>query len=70
MQSMSAKQRKDYVNQKAVERRKIQDEIQQLNKSRQAYIALHQQASEDTMLDGAMIKAIREKARLKDLVWK
>lgn len=70
MKGMSTEQRKDYVNQKAAERRKIQNEIQELNKSRQAYIASHQQVNEDTMLDGAMIKAIREKAKLKDLVWK
>lgn len=70
MQGMTAEQRKDYVNQKASERKKIQEEIQELNKSRQAYIASHSQPSaEDAMLDAAMIKAIRGIAKSKDLVW-
>lgn len=69
MQGMSAEQRKNYVNQKASERKKIQDEIQELNKKRQAYIAAQPKANEDNLLDGAMIKAIREKAKGKNLVW-
>ncbi len=70
MQGMSGEQRKNYVTQKANERREIQNEIQELNKQRQAYIASHsQQANEDTMLDAALIKAIREKAKSKNLVW-
>lgn len=70
MRSMSPAQRKDYVDQKAGERKRIQTEIQELNKKRQAYIASHTpQEQVDKMLDGAMIKAIREKAKTKDLVW-
>lgn len=70
MQGLSAEQRKDYVNKKAIERKKIQDEIQELNKKRQAYIATNTpKNSEDDMLDAAMIKAIREKAKEKELVW-
>jgi len=70
MQGMSAEQRKGYVTQKANERKKIQNEIQELNKKRQEYIAAHSQnENEETMLDGAMIKAIREKAKTKNLVW-
>jgi len=70
MQGMSAAQRKVYVAQKANERKKIQNEIQELSKKRQEYIATHsQKGSEETMLDAAMIKAIREKAKSKNLVW-
>jgi hypothetical protein len=70
MQGMSAAQRKDYVNKKANERSKIQQEIQELNKKRQAYIASNTpKNSEEAMLDAAMIKAIREKAKGKSLVW-
>ena len=70
MQGMSEAQRKDYVKQKAAERKKIQDEIQELNKKRQAYIAANTpKESVDAMLDGAMIKAIREKAKGLGLVW-
>jgi len=70
MQGMSAEQRKDYVNKKANERKKIQQEIQELNKSRQAYIASNTpKETENAMLDAAMIKAIREIAKSKDLAW-
>ncbi|MBK5277560.1 MAG: VWA domain-containing protein [Bacteroidia bacterium] len=70
MQGMSAEQRKGYVTQKTNERKTIQNEIQELNKKRQEYIATHsQKENEETTLDAAMIKAIREKARSKNLVW-
>lgn len=70
MQGMSVEQRKSYVTQKASERKKIQQEIQELNKKRQEYIATHsQQENDDTMLDAAMIKAIREKAKEKNMFW-
>lgn len=69
MQGMSAAQRKAYVDQKAGERKKIQDEIQELNKSRQAYIAAHTPKTDDAMLDAAMINAIRGKAKEKNLQW-
>ncbi len=70
MQGMSATQRKAYVSQKAKERKAIQDEIQELNNKRQEYIATHtENGNEETMLDAAMIKAIRDKAKSKNLVW-
>jgi hypothetical protein len=71
MKGMSAPQRKAYVDQKAKERAAIQKEIQDLNAKRQEYINTHtSQADKDAMLDGAMIKAIREKAKAKNLTWK
>jgi hypothetical protein len=71
MRGMSAEQRKDYVAHKAGERQKIQSEIQELNKKRQAYIAAHTKPEDEkAMLDGAMIKAIREKAREKNFEWR
>lgn len=70
MQPLSVQERKDYVAQKANERKRIQSEIQDLNKKRQSYIASHrQEEDEGNMLDGAMIKAIREIAKGKNLVW-
>lgn len=70
MRGMSDDQRKAYVNQKSEERRKIQMEIQELNKKRQQYISEHSpQGNEDSMLDAAMIKAIKEQARSKNLKW-
>jgi len=70
MQGMSAEERKGYVTKKGNERKAIQNEIQELNKKRQQYIAAHSpKASDETMLDAALIKAIREKAKTLDLVW-
>jgi hypothetical protein len=68
MKGMNGDQRKVYVKQKAAEREKIQQEIQTLNKKRQEYI-LQNTPKElaDNMLDAAMLKAIREKARVKNL---
>ncbi|MCB0489338.1 MAG: VWA domain-containing protein [Cyclobacteriaceae bacterium] len=71
MQGMSTEQRTKYVAQKAEERKKIQNEIQALNKKRQEYIASHStNENDDSMLDAAMIKAIREKARALNFDWK
>ena len=70
MQGMSVPQRKDYVAQKANERKAIQEEIQELNRKRQAYIAAHSEKENETMLDDALIKAIREKAKAKNIVWR
>lgn len=69
MRSMSPQERKDYVAQKGSERAKIQNEIQELNKKRQAYIASHHSKAEDSMLDAALIKAVREQAKGKGLIW-
>ena len=71
MKEMSSIERKSYVTQKAAERKTIQHEIQELNNKRQEYIAAHTSPEDqDATLDGAMIKAIREKAKSKNLVWK
>jgi hypothetical protein len=71
LQAMSVDERKTYVKEKSTERTKIQNEIQELNKKRQEYISSHTpKGNEDSMLDGAMIRAIREKAKTKNLNWK
>jgi len=68
MKGMNGEQRKMYVKQKSTERNKIQGEIQDLNKKRQEYIVTHTPKEEaGTMLDAAMIKAVKERARLKNL---
>lgn len=70
MKGMSAEQRKAYVKVKAEERSTVQTEIQTLNKKRQEYIATHTpKESHDATLDAAMINAIKEKARTKNLLW-
>jgi hypothetical protein len=71
MKGMSTTERKSYVVKKSQERAQIQKEIQVLNEKRKVYIA--QQAkgtSEDKSLDASMIKAIKTKARDKNLTWK
>jgi von Willebrand factor type A domain len=68
MKGMSVPQRQEYVKEKAEERAKIQSEIQVLSKKRQEYIATNTPKEEaGTMLDAAMIKAIKEKAKEKNL---
>jgi hypothetical protein len=70
MRSMNTQQRKDYVAKKSVERGAIQSEIQTLNKKRLEYIAsTTPKENEATMLDAAMIRAIKEQAKLKNLKW-
>jgi len=70
MKGMSTEQRKSYVKTKGEERGKIQAEIQTLNKKRQEYLAAHTPTeSQEATLDGAMINAIKEKARTKNLLW-
>jgi hypothetical protein len=70
MKGMSLSQRKVYVQQKSDERKKIQDEIQTLNKKRQEYISANTPKEEsDKMLDAAMLKAIKEIAKQKSLTF-
>ena len=70
MRGMNAEQKKDFVNQKAAERGKIQKEIQVLNEKRREYIAQQSvgKTGEGT-LDASMIKAIKEKAKAKNFSW-
>jgi len=70
MRGMSVQQRKDYVQKKSSERKSIQKEIQDLSVKRQQYIDEHTTKEEkDAMLDGAMIKSIKERAKTKNLSW-
>ncbi|MBA4053777.1 MAG: hypothetical protein C0490_03620 [Marivirga sp.] len=70
MKGMNVEQRKAYIKQKSAERQNIQTEIQSLNKKRQEYIATHSsKESKESMLDEAMINAIKQQAKTKNLVW-
>lgn len=70
MKGMSTTERKAYVMKKADERKKIQNEIQELNKKRQEYIATNTpRESKEAMLDAAMIKAVKAQAKSKNLEW-
>lgn len=70
MRGMTVEQKRAYVKQKSEERRTIQLEIQSLNKKRLEYIAAHSQGNKDAMLDAAMINAIKQQAKAKDLTWR
>jgi hypothetical protein len=68
MRGMNAEQRKVYVKTKAAEREKIQKEIMTLNKQRMDYIAKQTPAKDkDKMLDAAMLKAVKQQAKVKNL---
>jgi hypothetical protein len=70
MQSMSVDQRKTYVKQKSAERDRIQKEIQVLSEKRKTFLSEKSAAaSTESTLDGSMIKAIKDKAKAKELRW-
>lgn len=69
MKGMTMEQRKAYVSKKSAERARIQKEIQVLNEKRKGFIAQQSINAEQSTLDASMIKAIKEKAKTKDLRW-
>jgi hypothetical protein len=63
MQNMTNEERKEYVDQKAKEREKIQSEINKLDQQRRDYIAKQvEENKQDNTLDAAMLKLIKEQA--------
>lgn len=63
MQGMSVEEKKAYVDNKAKERKAIQNKIQELAKKRRAYVAEKQKESNGALsLDASMIKAIKKQA--------
>lgn len=70
MKGMDVQQRKDYVAAKSKERASIQKEMEELSVKRQKYIDENTTAEQkDAMLDAAMIKSIKEKAKTKNFSW-
>ncbi|MCA6379745.1 MAG: VWA domain-containing protein [Cytophagales bacterium] len=70
MKGMTVEKRKAYVVQKAEERKVIQNEIQTLNKKRLEFIKTNTtKESNDTSLDGAMMRSIKVQAKSKKLNW-
>jgi len=71
MKPMTVEQRREYVRTRANERAKIQNNIQQLNDQRKAYLAQVQksQQAKDQTLGSAIILAIREQAQEKEFVF-
>jgi hypothetical protein len=70
MKGMTIDQRKAYIKTKSDERKRIQSEIQSLSVKRQQYIQSNTpKASEASMLDAAMTKAVKSQAKAKNLAW-
>ena len=70
MKGMNPQQRKDHVAAKSKERETVQKEIQELSLKRQQYIDANTTAEEKAaMLDAAMLKSIKEKAKTKNFSW-
>jgi hypothetical protein len=69
MKGMSVEQRKVYVKQKSDDRSKIQKEIQVLNEKRRVFLVEKSATASESTLDASMIKAIKEKAKGKELRW-
>jgi uncharacterized protein YdaT len=66
MQKMNSTQQKAYIRKKAQERAQIQNEIQDLNKKRTAYVANKQKESgDDAMLERAVITPLKSQAKAK-----
>jgi len=66
MKDMTVEERKAYVDEKAKEREKIQDKINELDNQRRDFIADKLVDGEDNTLDAAMLKMIREQASEKN----
>ncbi len=59
----------DYIQEKKTERTKVQKEIQELNKKREAYIAKNQKEGSKGELENAMLEAITRQAEKKNYQW-
>ncbi len=68
LQTKSVKEIEKYIDDKKVERAKIQSEIQELNKKREAYIAKNQK-EEKGELESALLRAIKTQAAKKNYKW-
>jgi hypothetical protein len=68
MKGMSIQQRKDFVAAKSAERKSIQKQIQDLSVKRQQFIDANTTKEEkEAMLDAAMMRSIKEKAKTKKM---
>ena len=71
MQEMTSDERLNYVKEKAAERKKIQREITELSKDRDAYVAEQraEMAEEAPSMSDALIGAVRKQAAAKEFVF-
>ena len=68
LQGKSEEEIKNYVKEKKSERKKIQEQIQELNAKREAYIAKNQK-DEKGELENALLSAIKTQASKKNYKW-
>ena len=67
MKSMSAEEKKQFVDSKKAEREKIKSEITELNKQREVYISKQKQnTDQEKTLDKSMMNSIRKQAEQKN----
>ncbi|MEO0526058.1 MAG: vWA domain-containing protein [Bacteroidota bacterium] len=69
LQAMSEKEIVKHISKKKEERGRIQKEIQELNKKREAYIAKNQKEGSEGELENAMLSAIKRQAAKKNYRW-
>ncbi|HEY8400571.1 MAG TPA: VWA domain-containing protein [Cytophagaceae bacterium] len=70
MQSMTNEQKQKYVMEKKAERDKIKNEITELSKKREEYIAEQKKnSSDENMLDNAMLNSIKKQAASKNFTF-
>ncbi|MFD0863634.1 VWA domain-containing protein [Sungkyunkwania multivorans] len=69
LKGKSEKEIKSYIEEKRVERAKIQGEIQSLNTMRKQYIATKQKEESKDNLEAVMIQAIKKQAKRKNYSW-
>lgn len=59
----------NYIDTKKAERKRIQEEIQEANKKREAFIAKNQKEGNTGELENAMLNAIKKQAEKKNYTW-
>ncbi|MFX0555435.1 vWA domain-containing protein [Maribacter sp. CXY002] len=70
LKGKSKKEIESFITNKATERNEIQNEIQELNRKREAYIAKNKSEENNGELESAMLKAIKRQASAKNYIWK
>ncbi len=69
LKNKSTTQIENYIEEKKVERNKIQKEIKALNEKREAFIAKNQKENAKGELENAMLEAIKKQAEKKNYKW-
>ncbi len=68
LQNKSSKEIRDFINEKAEKRNQIQDEINELNQQRRAYLS-NQAPKSDNSLSTSLLKSLKKQAKNKNYSW-